>query len=1840
MGKQENGFVGGEIMKGNNSTKKKGETLVYSKYYIPLFPAKKTFGINFAPFTYISSTLHPFFMRTIDNLTELQEIYQSENSIVLKGLDQRTGSAIAVKMLNTEYPSNNMIARFNEEAELSKRLDIKGVRKVIEKRKVNNHYALIMEYVEGASLQDIIRRREMDVNRFLHLAINISNIIGEIHKCGVIHKDVNPRNMLIGKDESVYLIDFGIASVYKKENKNLDVPERLEGTLAYISPEQTGRMNHSVDLRSDLYSLGVTFYHMLTGSLPFETDSPIELVHSHIARNPQPPHEKNHEIPVILSKIILKLMAKNVHERYQTAVSLKYDLDHCLEVFVKDGEKGLKNLDFELGKHAYNVNFQIPEKLYGRESESLRLVETFAQTEAGGLACVLVAGQSGIGKTALIRELYKPVTEKRSYFISGKFDQFQRDTPYSAIISAINTFIHQLLGESDKRLAHWKREILEALGENAGVLTEVVPNLELIIGKQPEPAVLPPTEAQNRFNRVFVKFFKDLSIPKHSLVIFIDDWQWADPSSLQLFKNLMTDLSTKHLLFLAAYRSNEVSSTHPFMIIVDEMRKAEAPILDIELGELETSHIIEMLKDTFILSTEEVLPLAKLIRAKTSGNPFFVSQFLQNLYDGGHVTYSYERQRWIWNIEQVNQLPISNNVLDLMTARLKTLQPKTQELLQLASCIGANFSLKLLSELNEKSQHETSKEIFEALEQGFIVPSKGNLYAIEADDKNDKGIYFQFLHDRVQQAAYLMADETHTQQVSLAIGRSVYNNNSDTYIQQQICDIANYYNKGVAFIQEKDEKVLLADINLRATLKAKKVTAYQASLVYAQVGIELLGEDAWEKHFDTYFELYKQQADSAFLIGERDKAEQIFELLLENAKTKLQKIQIYNMKIVLYESSAKYSEAITTARLALKLLDIFLPEKDEDKLSLFQQEVGFIASFIDREGVEALRKLPDMQNEEIIEAVKILYTTWTSCYMANDMNLVLLSSAQIVSLAIQHGNTPETAWAYIAYATFVSSGLGNYELGYLLGRISIDLNENYNDIKTKGTIHHLMGIFIHHWRKPVREGLYLFKVAFESCVTSGNYGYAAYAHDVLARHEILSGINLLETCERTQKHMTMQYNIGNHVLAQLGVVVNAYVKNLLGKGINTGEDIYCLDADDFNEQQYLDTLGGLPIALTIYYPLKARLALLHNNYRLALEYTEKATPVMIALFGAEWNWFQNINYSLALCGLLRETTSTENEKETYLSLIAENQKQMKIWADNCPENFLHHYLTIEAELANIAGNFLDAMNIYDSAIKDAQINEFIQDEALACELAGKFYLKYEKEEIGKLYIQKAAQAYAVWGAVTKVRQLQEKYPSFFNIGKKDSTITNSLSFANTIKQDTTTITGRGDVSLDFESIMEASRTISQEIRLDALLQKLVEVLMENGGAERVLLIQEKDHELYTVAELNSKDKIVHLLHNSPLSNDDRERVALSIIRQVYRSKETVVSKNAKKDALFSMDLYIQHHEVKSVLCEPIVHQGKVRMVIYMEHNKIEGAFTEDRVKILNLLSAQVAISMENSILYDTMEQKITQRTTELAAANAELIQKNNNITSSIKYALRMQQAILPTEEEMRQISPDFFVLYLPKDIVSGDFYWCAKIQEKYIVSAIDCTGHGVPGAFMSMIANTLLDEIVNQKEITAPDQILEALHKGVRIALNQEVSNNNDGMDMGLCLIERKGDNTLVSFAGAKNPLYYVQQGEINLIEGDRRSIGGENNKNVNPFTVHRLTLQKGDTFYLSTDGYIDQAGGLKRIAFTKKRLMDYIKENWQRTMAIQKVIFLNVLQEHQQGVTQRDDITLLGFKV
>ncbi|HEY9854039.1 MAG TPA: AAA family ATPase [Leptolyngbyaceae cyanobacterium] len=1498
-------------------------------------------------------------MLNIPDVSVQTKIYESANSLVYRAIRESDNQPIILKLLKENYPTPQELARYRTEYEITKSLNLTGVVKVYDLQKYQNTLVMFLEDFGGESLRVWMQQRSFTLEEFLKIAIATTDTLGQIHAANIIHKDINPSNIVYHPATGqLKIIDFGISTKLTRENPTIKNPNVLEGTLAYMSPEQTGRMNRSLDYRTDFYSLGVTFYELLTGKLPFETTDALELVHCHIAKQPLSPSELNSEIPQLIADIVMKLMAKTAEDRYQSALGIKADLEECLYQLNQNGNIS----HFRIAQQDISDKFQLPQKLYGREQEIETLLTAFARVTFQS-EMILIAGYSGIGKTALVQEIYKPITEKRGYFISGKFDQYQRNIPYSAIAAALRELIKQLLSEPETKLNEWRSQLQAALGNNGQVIVEAIPEVELIIGKQPAVPEVGLNESQNRFNLVFQNFIKVFTKTEHPLAIFIDDLQWADGASLKLIQLLMSGASTG-LFLIGAYRDNEVSSAHPFILTVEELAKTGAKIERVFLSPLPLTTVTQIISDIFKYSKERAKPLAELVVLKTGGNPFFLNEFLKSLYTEGLLVFDLDNRCWQWNLEEIQRRGFTDNVVELMTGKIQKLPETAQEMLKLAACIGNQFDLETLGLIAEKSLKETANGLYAALVESLVVPlgNMGNVeLAIAAAEFPSRqsptalsqSVEYKFVHDRIQQAAYSLIPD-HTKKIfHQQIGQVLLKNTSPEDREEKIFDIVNQLNFSLSLITEQSERDELAQLNLIAGKKAKLSAAYQPALNYLQVGIELLDTDSWQQQYSLTLSLYEEAAEVAYLNANFELMERLVEAVLSDAKTVLDKVKVSEVKILAYMAQANFLSAIDVALKVLKMLGVRLPRNPSQidilwGLLEIKARVGF-------RPIASLVNLPVMSNPYPKAAMRILSAIGTSSFQAVPM-LYLLMVFKMVSLSIKWGNAAESAVGYNAYGPILCNILNDIETGCQFGQLALNLQVVFNptEVKTKVAVY----FFSKHWIEPLKEIFNPLRELYAAGLETGELEYACWAANQYCVVAFLSGSELKQIASEMSTYSSFFREKGQKTISEYHSIYHQTVLNLLGEAKNP-----CyLIGNFFDERAMIPLLQSRNdyFALLCVYLKKLMLCFLFGEITLAVNTAKVAKPYVDSLRVSplifHFYFYESLAYLAAVNAKdsVSEVT-TEFPRQQLLQKVQQNQNQLRKCAHYAPMNYLQKYLLVEAERYRVLGKDNLAMEMYDKAITKAKENDYIHEVAIAYELAAKFYLSKGKELIAKAYMQEARYHYQLWGAAAKVKHLDQQYSQLL------STTQTKIKDAKTSAGVTTTGSGS---NLDLASVMKASQAISGEIVLDKLLSSLMKILIENAGAQTGYLILSERGKLLIEASGTIDEEQVTVLRSLPVSKC--QTLSETIVNYVARTQETVVLNDATREGKFTNDSYIKEHQPKSILCLPLINQGRLISIVYLENNRSIGAFAPERQEILNLLSSQAAISIENAQLYNNM----------------------------------------------------------------------------------------------------------------------------------------------------------------------------------------------------------------------------------------------------------------------------------
>ncbi|MEG4117324.1 AAA family ATPase [Microcoleus sp. N9_B4] len=1496
------------------------------------------------------------------NLSEA--IYESVNTIIYRGTKDIDRTSAIIKTFKTEHPTIEEISRLRHEHKILRHLESEGIVKPIALENYQNGLALIVENFSGQSLKDFLNNQPLAINAFLKIGIQLATTLGEIHHSNVIHKDIKPQNILINSEtKEVKIIDFSIASLLDRENQTVTNPNLLEGTLAYMSPEQTGRMNRSVDYRTDFYSLGITFYEMLTGKLPFSAKDPLEFVHCHIAKAPIPPQKLNPEIPDAVSEIVMKLLSKTAEDRYQSAFGLKVDLETCQQM-LSSGEIS----HFIIGQLDSYSQFLIPQKLYGREREVASLLEAFARVSGGTTEMMLVSGYSGIGKSSLVYEVDKPIVGARGYFLSGKFDQFKRNIPYASLIQAFQGLMRQLLTENSTQIAMWKAKILEALGANGQIIIDVIPEVEKIIDPQAAVPTLGPTESQNRFNRLFQKFIQVFSQAEHPLVLFLDDLQWADSASLKLIQLIMTDPDSKYLLLIGAYRDNEVSPTHPLIYTLEQIQNTNAVVNNIILQALEISHVNQLVSETLRSQISEVLPLAELVFKKTQGNPFFLTQLLQSLYQDKLLSFDFDRVCWQWDIQQLQGIDISDNVVELMVSQIQKLSSQTQKVLKLAACIGDKFSLEVLAIANKKSQSETARDLWEALQAGFVIPLNNSykiplLFESETSTENSTeqfDVIYKFLHDRVQQASYSLIPDDQKKETHLKIGQLLLHSITPEEQKENIFILVNQLNYGSDLLTLESEKYELAELNLIAGKKAKAATAYESAVKYLNMGLGLLAADSWETQYKLTLNLYLEAAEAEFITTHFERSQQLSAVIIKKAKTILEKRKVYELKIQFDMAENRAQSAIDTGISVLEMFGVYLEQEPPQTLI-----------------IEDLANLPPMTDVDKLAAMRILSSIVISAYLGNGAMLPLIIYTMI-DLSIKYGNSPESAYAYVFYGSLLCGPMGDIDSGYKFGKLSIVVLEKFETNSLNCKVGLIFNAILRCWKDHSRETREPLIKAMQSGLEVGDLECACHCLINYCYMTFLTEKELEKVEFEQEKYVAISIKYKQDYDTFAIKIYQQLVKNLLDKA----PDKYRLIGESFNEEEmvpiFLESNNGT--LLFFYHAVQGMLRYCFKDYEGAIVNASLVSKYANCGVGLIQNALGNLYHSLSLLAMYPKASAKDQEE--YLSQVSINQAKMKTWAFHAPSNFQHKYDLVEAEKARILGQPLEASDYYDRAIAGAKEQGYIQEEALANELAAELYFSRAQDKIARIYLTDAYYGYSRWGAKAIVKDLEARYPQIL------SRIAKPESQRSPVTMTTTSTSGGSAGSLDLATVIKASQALSGEIVLSKLLAKLMKIAIENAGAQTGIFILEKAGNLLIEA-YGTVDSDVEVLQTIPVETS--QQLPISLINYVARVQENVVLNDASCEGTFTADTYIVNHKPKSVLCTPIVHQGKLTGILYLENNLTTGAFTPDRLEVLQLLSSQAAISIENARLYNdleaanaTLEVKVAERTQQLQEKNIDL----------------------------------------------------------------------------------------------------------------------------------------------------------------------------------------------------------------------------------------------------------------
>ncbi len=1512
-------------------------------------------------------------------------LHQGPKSIVYRATRLADGGTVILKTSTEERPEPRRVAELRHEYAISSRLSVPGVARALSLVEFGGRPALELEDIGAISLRQYVDRQgRLSVERCIDVVLQLSQALAEIHRSGVVHKDIKPQNIVIKPDTgTVQLIDFSIASELSREDAMLASPRNLEGTLPYMAPEQTGRMNRGIDHRADFYSLGVTFYELLSGRLPFEQQVPIEIVHAHIAVVPPPVHELAPGLPRALSAIVARLLAKNAEERYQSAHGIIVDLRECHRQL---RERGSIGDDFAPARHDRTEFFQLPQKLYGRDEELTRLSEAFERVRQGGSELLLVVGQAGVGKSALVNEIQKGITRHRGFFIAGKFDQRSRTTPYEPVAHAFRSLVQQILTEPPEVLADWRQTLMGSLGGLGQVLVDLIPEIGFIIGPQPPVLPLPPKEAQNRFALAFQSFIRVFATPEHPLVLFLDDLQWVDAASLNLLEFLLTGPDSKHMLVVGTYRDNEVTAAHPLVMALQSLAEGSATISAIKVAPLTYPDVEQLVADSLGCAREQAASLSQPVFDKTHGNPFFVGQFLRSLYDEKLLTFDAQRGTWTWEARRIIERRVTDNVVDFMASKLRRLPSRTQGVLQFAACIGHEFDLRTLAVIRESHEREVAEDLWDALREGLVVPLDVEYRYLHPQLPSEQvplpppsfDVSFRFLHDRVQQAAYSFIEDTRRKEVHLRIGRLMLTRANGTQGDDELFDIADHLNFGAQLIEARAERMQLARLNLAAGRRAKSSTAYQAAANYLRAGMEMLGESCWEREYELAFALHLDRAESEYLSGNFARAETFLDTLLDRAHTRREWLQVQTLRIILAITPSRFADAIAAGTAGAARFGIIIPESDEARRAALEQELAEVQQLLASRKAADLLDAPVMTDPELRELSRLMIYFNSAAWFVSP-SLFGLVAAKQVGLALRHGHSDLSALGYCFYGMLLAAGLSRHGEAYEFGTLAIALNERFCNAEIDGKIEVLFTAFMNFWRRPLKSGVGRLRRAYQATLEVGDFVYTSYACDQTLFIHLATGEPLPVLREEVEKFFDVMQRTKNHVSLEIHRIVRQVVANLEGR---TRERLSLAD-DTFTEEGYAEHLSekGHHFPASFYYTSKLQLAYMYGEPRLALELALTAEK---HIRGGGLFYTKELVFFTCLTLIQLMAEAEPEQRASYEAMLSERRKRLETWTDECASNFLHKKLLVDAEVSRLNGNELQALDAYERAIDAARENDFPHQEALANELCARFHLECGRHKLARFYMREAIEGYRRWGASSKVQELFRRYPELtWQRGLTTEPLEVPLRSAKPPGYHTPSST-RDAGALDLTSLMKASAAIASEIVMERLLSLLVQIMVENAGAEQGSLLLLRDGELFLEAQAQAGGRRSEPGRSVRLA--DAQNLCEAMVRYVWRTQEPVVIADAQAAGRFQRDPYIQQRKVRSALCAPIRRHGELTGILYLENNLLQSAFTPARLQVLELLSAQAAISLENARLYETLEQRVKERTRELHRSNRELSQ--------------------------------------------------------------------------------------------------------------------------------------------------------------------------------------------------------------------------------------------------------------
>jgi len=1526
---------------------------------------------------------------TINDYALLELVSENKHTQIYRAQRRSDDSPVIIKVIKQDSMGIKNVEQLTYEFNMMSRLNSPFVIRPLELVSIQNSLILVMEDFNGKPLNYLFEEDRWDLLLYLEIAIQITSAVGDIHHQNIIHKDIKPQNILVNLEtRKTKIIDFGIATQVSRELESVLNPEEVKGSIAYISPEQTGRMNRAVDFRSDIYSLGVTLYQLFSKKLPFIADSPLELIHMHIAQHPQPPVEVNPLIPRVLSEIILKCMSKEAEHRYHSAFGLRYDLEKCRQSLLATSSVSA----FNIGTHDVFDHFNFPEKLYGRSKELTFINQCLKEVWGGESFLLTLSGYSGVGKSSLVFEAERHLPPGSGRFAYAKFDQFKHAIPYHGLIQAFQVVIQQLLTEPDDVLQEWKERILEAVGNSGKVLTDVIPEMELIIGVQPEIARGSPQENINRFNFIMVNFLKALLQPDSPLVFFIDDLHWADEPSLKLLELFFSNPTITNFLIIAAYRDNEVSPYHPLSITLKEIAAHGNKVVNLPVAPLAKESIQEMIQDNFFGPPKQAVELTELLYRKTQGNPFFTLQLLKLLYEKELFYFDKSRGYWVAQLEAIGVSQVSDNVADLVIEKLKSLPEQVTEVLKIGATMENRFDLELLAQISPLTREQLVQSLNIALQEDLILQERQQTGYLGSQAKGASleptSKSYRFLHDRIQQATYSLLSEEEKSKLHYAIGKAIIQSTPQAKLAEKSIDIVNHLNAADVALLNGNEKSNLIELNLAAGLRAKDSAAYLSAIQYFSKGIDLLSAGNWENDYARTMELHKNLALCLMITGSHQRAQEMFDLCLSKAKTVLEKAEIYQDLIFLYSQIQQYAQSLDVAAKALQLFGYHF-EIHPKRLVLARDLIVHKFKMLFRK-VEEMERLSLAQDQNIQAVLNIVAALLYPAMVIGNKALFVQCSLTIVELSWAYGVSKHTPAGLICLAMVMGSEMfKDYVSCNRYGLTAHNLALRFPGTAEAGGAQYLYYSFIQRWSHPLRDSVLPLRQNFRKILESGVGTIAAANAVYINLIGLITGDKLDSVLESIMESLIEIKKFSSRS-EEMSLMIHREVCLAL-KGL-------AADFTDPRPSELTDEVLKISRANNQYVLFTMRYDVWHMVLLYLFgKYTEaeEIGKSCIGRINSFPNWIEThvfyFFYSLAIAAQMQNPTDNPERWK----LLQEHLKILKRWAKASPMNYKHYHLLLQAEMARIQGS-AKGIAFFEAAIEAAKVNRCTQDIALAYELFGNYYQKQNLKEMCAMLYHKALQYYAQWGAEAKCLHFRNAHADQLNLETFSLPVSPSqtLSFSATEDSKNGSLSSqqtqsRGQAKhaesseFDINTLIDASQALSKEIVLDKLMESLMQLVIVNAGADKAFLILFENNKGKINSQIYLNQKYTPLISPIPVEEKGDE-LCLAALKFVTRANRELLLNNPAEEGNFRYDPYVLQKKPKSILVLPLLQKGTLNGVLYLENSVSNDAFTPKRLRLLSLLSSQIAISIENAQFYAKLEYKVRDRTKELQERNQEL----------------------------------------------------------------------------------------------------------------------------------------------------------------------------------------------------------------------------------------------------------------